>query len=220
MQARSAEAIRLARALLGDLESLARLDIEADMPLDPGQVLHAVLRLRPDGTADPIERPLTPLLDTTILTNAPGEPAVAHELRAEIPSADAVDVVIAFIRFSGIRGLLDVLRRHCQDGKALRVLTTTYTNSTEPRALDVLAELGADVRVSYDTSSTRLHAKAWIFHRGSGYSTAYIGSSNLTHMARRRVTATTQLAAISFIGRANHRPESTARQASAISVRR
>jgi HKD family nuclease len=154
------------------------------MPLGPGQVLHAVLRLRPDGTADPIERPLTPLLDTTILTNAPGEPAVAHELRAEIPSADAVDVVIAFIRFSGIRGLLDVLRRHCQDGKALRVLTTTYTNSTEPRALDVLAELGADVRVSYDTSSTRLHAKAWIFHRGSGYSTAYIGSSNLTHMAQ------------------------------------
>ena len=45
-------------------------------------------------------------------------------------------------------------------------------------------ELGADVRVSYDETSTRLHAKAWLFHRRSGFSTAYIGSSNLTHSAQ------------------------------------
>ncbi len=136
-----------------------------EVPQSPGQVLHAVLRRRPDGTPEPIERPLTPLLDTTVLTNAPGEPAIAHELRAEVPSADSVDVVMAFIRFSGVRSLIDVLRRHCRNGRSLRVLTTTYTNSTERRALDALAELGAEVRVSYDTSSTRLHAKAWIFHR-------------------------------------------------------
>ena len=79
---------------------------------------------------------------------------------------------------------LDALRRHCEAGKPLRVLTTTYTNSTEQRALDELARLGAEIKVSYDTSSTRLHAKAWIFHRESGYSTAYIGSSNLTHSAQ------------------------------------
>ena len=64
------------------------------------------------------------------------------------------------------------------------MLTTTYTGSTEQRALDELARVGADVRVSYDTTSTRLHAKAWIFHRASGYSTAYVGSSNLTHSAQ------------------------------------
>ena len=63
-------------------------------------------------------------------------------------------------------------------------MTTTYTNSTEQRALDELVGLGAEVRVSYDISSTRLHAKAWLFHRESGYSTAYIGSSNLTHSAQ------------------------------------
>lgn len=101
-----------------------------------------------------------------------------------MPSADAIDVVMAFIRFSGVRSLLDNLRRHCRTGKPLQILTTTYTNSTEQRALDALTELGADVRVSYDTSSTRLHAKAWVFHRRSGYSTAYVGSSNLTHMAQ------------------------------------
>ena len=71
-----------------------------------------------------------------------------------------------------------------REGKHIRVLTTTYTNSTEQRALDELRRIGADVRVSYDTTMTRLHAKAWIFHRSGEYSTAYVGSSNLTHSAQ------------------------------------
>jgi HKD family nuclease len=91
---------------------------------------------------------------------------------------------MAFVRWSAVRPLIDALRRHCEAGKRLRILTTTYTNSTEQRALDELLRLGAEIKVSYDTSSTRLHAKAWVFHRESGYSTAYIGSSNLTHSAQ------------------------------------
>ena len=183
---RSAEAIRIATALIYRLESLTdgSGDLRRDEPVDPGQVLVALLQRLPDGRPQPIERPLTPLLDTTVFTNAPGEPAVGHELRAEVPSADAIDLVMAFVRWSGVRPLTDVLRRHCEAGKPLRVLTTTYTNSTEQRALEELQRLGAEIKVSYDTSSTRLHAKAWIFHRGSGYSTAYIGSSNLTHSAQ------------------------------------
>jgi HKD family nuclease len=183
---RAQSAVQLATDVLGHLQTLvgSSFDLQSEVPLDPGQVLQAILRRRPDGTADILERPLTPLLDTTVLTNAPGEPAVAHEVRAEVPSADRVDVLMAFIRWSGVRALVEALRRHCQFGKPLRVLTTTYTNSTEQRALDELAALGADVRISYDTSLTRLHAKAWLFHRSSGYSTAYIGSSNLTYSAQ------------------------------------
>ena len=146
-------------------------------------MLSAILRRQPDGSAEALETPLTPLLDTTLLTNSRGEPAVGHELRAEIHSSDAIDVVMAFVRWSGIRPLLEALRRHCRDGRSLRVVTTTYTNSTELRALEELESLGAKIEVSYDTASTRLHAKAWLFHRRSGYSTAYIGSSNLTHSA-------------------------------------
>jgi superfamily II DNA or RNA helicase len=183
---RSDEAIRIARALIQHLQALTdgRDDLRADELVSPGQVLVALLQRSPDGRAQSIERPLTPLLDTTVFTNAPGEPAVGHELRAEMPSADGIDLVMAFIRWSGVRPLIDALRRHCQSGKQLRILTTTYTNSTEQRALDELARLGAEIKVSFDISSTRLHAKAWIFHRVSGYSTAYIGSSNLTHSAQ------------------------------------
>jgi superfamily II DNA or RNA helicase/HKD family nuclease len=185
-QHRAEGAVRLAADVLGHLQAISEspLGLEDEVPVEPGQVLRAIVRRRPDGSPEVIDRPLTPLLDTTVLTNSPGEPAVAHEVRAEVPSADGIDVLMAFIRWSGIRHLVEVLRRHRQAGRPLRVLTTTYTNSTEPRALDELAALGADVRVSYDTSLTRLHAKAWLFHRATGYSTAYIGSSNLTHSAQ------------------------------------
>ncbi len=72
---------------------------------------------------------------------------------------------------------------HCNAGKPLRVITTVFTGSTERKALDWLAKLGAQVKVSYDTQSTRLHAKAWLFRRATGFSTAYIGSSNLSKAA-------------------------------------
>ena len=155
-----------------------------DAPLEPGTVLRAVLGRTPDGRPETLPEPLIPLLDTTLLTNAPGEPRVGNQLLTELHSADRIDVVMAFIRRSGIGPLVETLRRHCESGRQLRVLTTTYTGSTEGRALDVLRDLGADVRISYDTTTTRLHAKAWLFHRRSGFSTAYIGSSNLTHSAQ------------------------------------
>jgi len=152
--------------------------------IEPGSVLRKVLGRLPDGTLEEIPEPLIPLLDTALLTNAPGEPRVGHQILAEIHSADRIDAVIAFIRRTGIAPFLGALRTHCAAGRELRVLTTTYTGSTEARALDILAELGADIRVSYESNATRLHAKAWLFHRESGFATAYVGSSNLTYSAQ------------------------------------
>ncbi len=182
---RVAEGVALARALIEVIEgSIAKSRVGPERPLAPGEVLRALLGRLPDGSAESIPAPLIPLLDTTLLTNAPGEPRVGHQILTEIRSADRIDVVMAFIRRSGIRGLLGALRSHCEAGRALRVLTTTYTGSTESAALDQLAALGAQVRVSYDTTSTRLHAKAWLLHRSSKFSTAYVGSSNLTYSAQ------------------------------------
>lgn len=66
----------------------------------------------------------------------------------------------------------------------LRILTTTYTGATEARALDQLARLpGCEVRVSLDGRRTRLHAKAWLFQRRTGFGSAYVGSANLSGAA-------------------------------------
>ncbi len=182
---RVAVGVRLARELVDRIVASARLDELADQrPHERGEVLHEVLGFRPDGTPAPIAAPLIPLLDSALLTNAPGEPNVGHQIGAEIESADRIDLIMAFIRRSGIRPLREALRRHIAAGRRVRVLTTTYTASTEAAALDWLKDLGAEVRVSYDTSGTRLHAKAWLFHRESGFSTAYVGSSNLTNWAQ------------------------------------
>jgi superfamily II DNA or RNA helicase/HKD family nuclease len=182
---RPAVAVRVARRLIETLA--AEVDeptIVGERPLAPPEVLRGIFGRTPSGDVSPLAEPLIPLLDTTLLTNAPGEPRIGSQVLAEIPSADRVDVVMAFIRRSGIGPLLAALKRHRESKRPLRVLTTTYTGSTEAQALDQLQDLGADVRVSYDGTGTRLHAKAWLFHRQSGFSTAYIGSSNLTHSAQ------------------------------------
>ena len=135
------------------------------------------------GTRSVPDRPAISLATSDLLINARGEPTLGHLLAREFPSADRVDLLCAFIRWNGIRVMEESLRAFLQRGGPMRVLTTTYTGSTERRALDRLRELGAQVKVSYDTQSTRLHAKAWLFRRDTGFSTAYIGSSNLSHSA-------------------------------------
>lgn len=177
--------VQVARELLEKLAQLTGVsNLVSEMPLDPGEVLCSISALLPDSTPKLVEAPLIPLLDTTLLTNAPGEPRVGHQLVTEIQSAQRIDILMAFIRLTGITPMKEALRRHLANGGQVRVLTTTYTGSTQNEALEMLSDLGADVRVSYDVTTTRLHAKAWLFYRESGVSTAYIGSSNLTHSAQ------------------------------------
>ncbi len=182
---RSTTALHLSRAVLAAINCVEPDALQAGRSLaEPLERLAAVERLAPTDEPVRIRRPLTPLRDTVLMTNARDQPAVGAEIEAEIDSADRIDLVLAFIRWTGIRQLLPHLRRHVEAGKPLRIITTTYTGSTELRALEALADLGAEVKVSYDISSTRLHAKAWMFHRSSGFSTVYIGSSNLTFSAQ------------------------------------
>ena len=85
--------------------------------------------------------------------------------------------------WSGVRHLRDALGRRRARGGRVRVITTTYMGATEKRAVDELVALGAEVRVALDARTTKLHAKAWLLERASGLSTAFVGSSNLSHTA-------------------------------------
>jgi len=129
-------------------------------------------------------RPLTPLNEQALFTNAKGEPRIDREMENELATSDGVDVLVSFIKISGLRLLEKQLIRLRDRGVPVRVITTTYMGATEKKAIDRLVnELGVRVRIDLKPDSNRLHAKAWLFHRKTGYSTAIIGSSNLSQSA-------------------------------------
>lgn len=132
----------------------------------------------------PSPRPVTPLNSSALLTGQGGDPPLEHELRAEMASADRVDMLVSFIKWSGLRLLIPALEQLATRQVPVRILSTSYMGASDPSALEWLTrQPNIEVRLSYDTTTTRLHAKAYHFWRDSGYSTAYIGSANISHAA-------------------------------------
>jgi len=150
------------------------------------EILLSVLENKSDTSRDSkdLTHPGIPLSQSALLVNSRDEYRIGFELKKEIQSADRVDFICSFIKWSGLRLLKDEIKKCIDQGVKVRVITTVYMGASDKKAIDELQEMGAKVKVSYDTRRTRLHAKAWLFHRNTGYSTAYVGSSNLSASAQ------------------------------------
>ena len=131
-------------------------------------------------------RPISGFRVSNLFTGGSSALSLGEEIRREIASADEICFIVSFLKVSGVRILLDDLKKFCsREGTRLRIITTTYCGATQAKAIEQLAELpNTEIRISYNTDIERLHAKSYIFVRNSGMNTAYIGSSNLSKSAQ------------------------------------
>ena len=161
-----------------------------DIPRPPFRQLLEIAR--PDqqivGQKD-TPRPDAPLAVSALLTGSGRSPSLVSQIQKELLSSDRAEWLVSFIKWSGIRPLRDALRRFTEtptpEGHPrLMVATTSYLGATDLKAIEFLIGLpNTEIRVSYDTHRTRLHAKAYIFHRVTGFGSAYVGSANVSRVA-------------------------------------
>ena len=148
---------------------------------DQSRILRTELLLMLSDTQ--LHRADTPLSTSCLMTGTRQDPTLVSQLSKEIASADRVDILCSFIKWGGVRILEDSLKK-LTTTNPLRVITTSYMGATDSKAVEFLHRLqNTQVQVSYDTRRTRLHAKAYIIHRDTGFGVAYIGSSNLSQAA-------------------------------------
>ena len=163
-------------------------EFEDNVVLEKGEVLTSLYEkmnsARSINTIKAIH-PETSIVENALFTGSKNEPSMLSELKKEILSSDAIDLLVSFIKWSAIRPLLTELKAFTKrDGVKLRVIATTYTQATDYKAIVALAELSnTEVKINYETNHARMHAKSYLFKRDTGFSTAYIGSSNLSNPA-------------------------------------
>lgn len=175
--------VDIANALIHEVKKLTEDESLEGWQIVRPEILKAIVTkpFNRDEILDMI--PQTSLSKSTLFTGNQHEPQVYRELKREIATSDKVDLLVSFIKYSGLRLIYDDLVEHTKT-KPLRVITTSYMGVTDAKAVEMLAALpNTEVKISYDTKRTRLHAKAYLFDRESGFSTAYIGSSNLSKAA-------------------------------------
>jgi len=99
---------------------------------------------------------------------------------------DRIDIVVSFIKVSGLSLLIGPLEDALQRGAQARILTTDYMGLTEPAALSLLHDLmdgrseQLSVRVFHDPDIS-FHPKAYLFYSSSNrVEAAFVGSSNIS----------------------------------------
>ncbi|TDQ79766.1 DUF3427 domain-containing protein [Sphingobacterium yanglingense] len=128
--------------------------------------------------------PASRLTQSELFTGGNVGLSLDSELKKEIGSADRIDLLVSFIKWKAIVLLREAFKEFTERGGQLRIITTTYMGATDAKAIQELSALpNTQIKVSYNTGNERLHAKAYLFYRNTGFHTGYIGSSNFSRSA-------------------------------------
>lgn len=171
------------------VDEVRDLDIPNNLVEASGQVLEAVFRKIDSPYPDLAARlkqimPYTRLSQSELFTGNHSGVTLDSEIKKEILSSDTIYWLVSFIKFSGVRIFMAQLEQFTNSGKKLKIITTSYMGATDVAAIEYLASLkNTEIKISYNTQHERLHAKAYLFLRNTGFNTGYIGSSNFSRSA-------------------------------------
>lgn len=182
--------IKLANKIILFLrDEIDKATFENDLIDEQGDILQAVFNKINNEFSDLDLRlkeitPYTRFSHSELFIGGNGDISLLSELKKEILSSDRIDLLVSFIKHKGVIILMDEFKEFTKRGGKLRIITTTYVGATDQKAIDLLTELdNTEVKISYNTGNERLHAKAYLFYRHTGFHTAYIGSSNFSRSA-------------------------------------
>ena len=170
-------------------EELKKEDFNDDLIAIEGEILKAVFSKIDTHFSDfhlhlKEITPYTRLTHSELFTGGNVGLSLESELKKEILSSDKIDLLVSFIKFKGIIILEKELKEFTKRGGQLRVITTTYMGASDYKAIQLLSKLdNTQVEISYNSGNERLHAKAYLFKRNTGFDTGYIGSSNFSRSA-------------------------------------
>lgn len=113
-------------------------------------------------SAKDVDRSETSIAQSSFFIGGIHEPQTFMELKKEIVPGSGSDMLVFFIRWSGLRLINDKMQKFTQTGGQLRIITTSYMGTTDLKAIEELRKLPSTlIKVSYDTKRPRLHAKIY-----------------------------------------------------------